>query len=535
MSLPPIIGNKLSNPLHNVMDYLGKLSLPSNLKFAAPGESSVTGNTFGTVIAARRNFKPFIVGLIPPDVPVNFIPFKRIQDQVANLSVSQKNKITSNNLPLTSTGISQGNKGDIKKTRTQTGTEEFRKAVRSAIIAQAGFQPSEEVINLITAHACKEQSGVITKNIPSWCYNYGNVHASGKGKDGGPPSPPKGGTYFLSTDYTRDKTPYQVYYVGATDAETGVNLYVNTLVKSYPGTLVATTPEEYNNALLNGVGGRVYYEADPKEYGSSLDRLYTQLALDTANGKYGGQLSEPAQSPDNTNDTETEQNPRFLMSTGSVTSLESDPAGDRIGKLVEYDPSRDVVVKQQIKALRDQIAIIQNTPGLLMLVNPSNFAMSHENSVDNSVKGRKGNITHVWFEKPISINGSGVTAGQYVISPDGDGGITNELRVYSASYQNLLSLFAIYKTNGIIFSGAESGAESGIRQLGYSVFIYYDNHIYVGSFDSFEIQDSGSKPHNMSYSFKFNVRYDFDVGNDGRFTDFEVGVQNGYFAQTFRG
>jgi hypothetical protein len=52
------------------MDYLGKLSLPSNLRFAAPGESSVTGNTFGTVIAARRNFKPFIVGLIPPDVPV---------------------------------------------------------------------------------------------------------------------------------------------------------------------------------------------------------------------------------------------------------------------------------------------------------------------------------------------------------------------------------------------------------------------------------------------------------------------------------
>jgi hypothetical protein len=219
------------------------------------------------------------------------------------------------------------------------------------------------------------------------------------------------------------------------------------------------------------------------------------------------------------------------MSTGSVTSFETDPSGDRVGKLVEYDPSRDVIAKQQTDALRYQIEVIQNTPGLLMLVNPNNFTRSYENSVDNSVKGRKGNITHVWFERPVSINGTGVTAGQYVVGPDGDGGITNELRVYSASYQNLLSLFTIYKTNGIIFSGAESGAESGIRQLGYSVFIYYDNHVYIGSFDSFEVQDSGTKPHNMSYSFKFNVRYDFDVGNDGRFTDFEVGVQNGYFSQ----
>jgi hypothetical protein len=510
------------------MNYLEKLSLPLGLNFESPGDSSITGGSFGTVIAARRNFKPFIVGLIPPDVPVNYRPFIKTQNRLANLSVSQRAKITSNNLPLTSTGVSQGNKGNIQKARTQTGTAEFRAAVRSAIIKQVGFQPSEEVINLITAHACSEQSGVISNNIPSWCYNYGNVHASGKGS---PPPQPKGGTYFLSTDYTRDGTPYQVYYVGATDMETGVNLYVNTLVRSYPGTIVATTPEEYNAALLNGVGGRVYYEADPKKYGSTLNRLYDQLAIDTAKGKYGGRLSEPTPEPDDTNDTETDQNQRFLMSTGSVTATETDPSGDRVGKLVEYDPSRDVIAKQQTDALRYQIEVIQNTPGLLMLVNPNNFTRSYENTVDNSVKGRKGNITHVWFERPVSINGTGVTAGQYVVGPDGDGGITNELRIYSASYQNLLSLFTIYKTNGIIFSGAESGAESGIRQLGYSVFIYYDNHIYIGSFDSFEIQDSGTKPHNMSYSFKFNVRYDFDVGNDGRFTDFEVGVQNGYFSQ----
>lgn len=540
MSLPPIIGNKLSDPLHNVMNYLGKLSLPSNLRFAAPGESSATGNTFGTVIAARRNFKPFIIGLIPPDVPVNFTPFKKIQSRVANLSVSQKNKITSDNLPLTSTGISapQENKGRIQKARNNTDVTTFRTAVRNAITAQVGFQPSDELINLITSQACIENDGS-GNNIPSTCYSYGNIHASAGGIDGNPPPEPKGGTYYLGVDNKYDSTgkkvPYQVYFVGSTTPEAGVERYIYTLKKNWPGVFAASTPEEFNTALLNGVGGRKYYGEKPDIYLSGLTRNFNRFQKGVAEGKFGGQLSEPAQSPDNTNDAETEQNPRFLMSTGSVTSLETDSAGDKVGKLVEYDPSRDNVVRQQTKALRDQISIIQNTPGLLMLVNPSNFTRSHENSVDNSIKGRKGNITHIWFEKPISINGSGVTAGQYVISPDGGGGITNELRIYSASYQNLLSLFAIYKTNGIIFSGAESGAESGIRQLGYSVFIYYDNHIYVGSFDSFEIQDSGSKPHNMSYNFKFNVRYDFDVGNDGRFTDFEVGVQNGYFAQTFRG
>lgn len=531
MSLPPIIGDKLSVPLHNVMDYLGRLSLPSNLKFAAPGESSVTGNTFGTVIAARRNFKPFIVGLIPPDVPVNFIPFKRVQDKVASLSTAGRTARTKDNLPLTSTGISDGNKGLLKQSRQNVDLTTIRKMVYDSYVKQLGFQPSDTTVNLIVAHMCSE-SGRYGNYVQSNCYNFGNIHASGKGN---PPPQPKGGTYYLSTDYDENNQPYSVYFKGFADSQTGVDYYVNTLARTWPNTLLASSVDEYNQALQNGVEGRQYYQANPKVYQRLLDGQFNQLQKDVEKGKFGGQLSTPPPDPTDTNDTGTEQNPRFLMSTGSVTALETDPSGDRIGKLVEYDPSRDDIVRQQTDALRYQIGIIQNTPGLLMLVNPSNFTRSHENSVDNSVKGRKGNITHVWFERPISINGSGVTAGQYVISPDGDGGITNELRVYSASYQNLLSLFTIYKTNGIIFSGAESGSESGIRQLGYSVFIYYDNHIYVGSFDSFEVQDSGSKPHNMSYSFKFNVRYDFDVGNDGRFTDFEVGVQNGYFAQTFQG
>lgn len=44
-----------------------------------------------------------------------------------------------------------------------------------------------------------------------------------------------------------------------------------------------------------------------------------------------------------------------------------------------------------------------------------------------------------------------------------------------------------------------------------SVFIYFDNHIYIGSFDSFDLDDDSGKAHNISYGFKFTSRYDLEM------------------------
>jgi len=63
-------------------------------------------------------------------------------------------------------------------------------------------------------------------------------------------------------------------------------------------------------------------------------------------------------------------------------------------------------------------------------------------------------------------------------------------------------------------NAGRKGAHTGVAILGFSVYIYYDGHIYIGSFDTFSVKDDSSKPYNMSYDMKFVCRYHENVGDD---------------------
>lgn len=534
MALPVNIASKISVPVTSILSYLQSLAQPRGFGLAAPG--NVSSTVYGTPVAARKNFKPFIVGLIPPDVPVDFIPFKRVQNRLVDiqpdaLPAAAGNSPAPGGQVRATVKVSTGNRGQEQKVSQTALTKDVRKAVYESYFKQTGVYPSDQLVNWMTAQMMVEQGGNVSR-ISTKNFNFGNTHASGsRAPVGEVPKPPSGGSYYLGVDYDSKNQPYATYFNSFQTLDDGVAYQVNRILVKWPDAANATTIEEYGAGLLPGAPGN-YHETRPELYLRGLklqtDRLDASIAKNgAAGGVIGGppQQDSPSLSVDN-----VETNPQealSIMSVGSVTQRESDPAGDRIGKLTEFDPARAEVARRQTDELRRQIAQIAATPGLLLMVNPSEFTRNFEASVDNSVKGRTGNIVHVWLEKPTTLSCSGVTAGQYVVDPEGNGGLTGQLRVYSASYQNLLSLLSVYKTNGVIYSGSDS--QSGVAQLGYSVFIYFDNFIYVGTFDSFEIQDSDQKPHNMAYSFKFNVRYYFEVGNDGRFTDFEIGVNTGYF------
>lgn len=557
MALPAPIAEKLTRPVYNVLQQLSALSFPAGFQLAVPGDPGGVQGQYGTVVPARKNFKPFVVGLIPPDVPVDFVAFRRAGGVLTELDNLKDAPLpTRTDKPVTDQRAQIDNLGKVTRVRQNADIAQVRQAVYDSYVKYAHSVPSDATINLITAQMAFER-GRAGNSIPTWNFNFGNSHAPGGtqgtyqpgfvspadrralGNEGGPevgidkaPTPPAGGTYYLSTDTNGKGDYYPVYFTGFTSLEQGVDYQVNLLLRRYPAAATATSVDEYMDGLVNGVGDFSYFEAPPATYQRGMQRNFDSISGQVNSGGLGGQLGGTVRPPEPAaNQRESAGGGRFIMSMGSVTDLTSDPAGDRVGKFVEADPDRQRLVDQQVQALRAQIEAIQAVPGLLLLVNPSEFSRSYEHSVDNTVKGRQKNIVHTWLERPFSINSSGVTAGQYVVAGDGGGGITNTLRVYSASYQNLLSLLAIYKTNGLIYSGPEIHGDPRVRQLGYSIFIYYDNHIYIGSFDSFEIQDSELKPHNMAYSWKFNVRYDIDVGNDGRFTDFEVGVQSGFFPQ----
>ncbi len=176
------------------------------------------------------------------------------------------------------------------------------------------------------------------------------------------------------------------------------------------------------------------------------------------------------------------------------------------------DDTRKKITDRYVESIRSDIETVRRTPPLLMMINPETFDRSYSPSVDASAKGRQGHIVHMWLEKPLSISCKGVTAGQYVFNSEGSGGLSNFNRIQSVSYQNLLSLIMMYKNNGTIYDGYSIGSGSlGVPVLQMSLYIYYDGKIYIGSFDDFSVEDSADKPYSLSYSYRFNVRYEIEV------------------------
>ena len=80
-------------------------------------------------------------------------------------------------------------------------------------------------------------------------------------------------------------------------------------------------------------------------------------------------------------------------------------------------------------------------------------------------------------------------------------GLTRQFRRNSASYQQLMHLFILYKNNGYLY---EINDTSRISLVG-SVVITYDSETWVGQFDAFAMSESADSPFTMGYSFEFTA------------------------------
>ena len=514
MAASDIFG-KLYNPVPTVMLALEALERQLNLEYASITPSD--GALYGTFTASRRNAKPFIVGFIPPDNEVNFIPISPAFNPLS--SISNSSGVQAPESVSVGTRIGTGNDGLIKRVAQQPNVDEIRQLVYDQFLKQTGVAPLEATLRLIVSHMVAERGPAYGNppRIPTVGFNLTNTHGSGegtylpeyrsrasrKGKSAdfgieNPPKTPAGGTYYLGTDFDRENQAYPIYYTAFTSLDASVAYQVNMLIRGWPRAGVATTEEEFIDALLNTPGHAPFFEAKPGFYTGVLKR-----ATSWYDTRYGdsplGTVSGPKIPPG-------DDNPRSIMRYG-IDANDSDPLSSEYGRNIQLaNEQRQRIVSVQTEALRRQIEIIKAVPPLILLINPSSFVRRYTASSDTSVKGRYGNIVHNWLEKPFPIESEGVTAGQYVVNAEGAGGVTSNNRIHSLSYANLLSLVGMYKNNGNLFAGSES--DPGVPVLGMSLYIYYDEHIYIGSFDSFGVDDSADKPNNLSYEFKFNVRYD---------------------------
>ena len=547
--------NKLTQPSPNIVPFVEQLNrqvyyflqtAPAESRFSFPTE-------FGTLTASRRNSKVFIVGFIPPDNAVNFVPVRRVGTPMGDIPGGP-----SASGPTTAPGNVNSNsylpdpKGNQPLTTRPVRPEDLRQALIDSFYKVTGQVIDPATLCMMFGQKALENGYygkgksqdspngyLFTKN-----YNLGSSHAGGsagsfnKGPDGRrvasagverAATPPSTGTFFLGTDTHANGDKYPVYFHSFDSLQDASDYSVALLLEKWPNIATATTPEEYNNALLPSLGkgqpkvvGRDYHVAGDV-YRRSIDiqcNKYKQLGFDQLPIEPTG-----AQAVASVSD-EAVQEERSLMSYDGFTGFERDPIGDRIGRNLEVDDRRQAIVDRQTEALRRQIDIIKATPPLVMLINPSSFRRTYEQATDSGVKTRSRNVVHAWLERPMKISCNGVTAGQYAFDFEGNGGLTNTNRVHSLSYGNLLSLVTIYKNNGIILSGEEVGQEAGVPIIPFTIFIYYDDRIYLGSFDDFTVEDSGDKPYNMSYSCNFTVRYDQQL--DQRLVDSSVASGLGF-------
>lgn len=173
--------------------------------------------------------------------------------------------------------------------------------------------------------------------------------------------------------------------------------------------------------------------------------------------------------------------------------------------------------RAQITVVQKALEAMQNTPPLRMLVNPSSFSVKGEKIVSDSGWSRNGQpIIEHWGNQQEKISASGKVAGFYALDANNavGPGLTRMARNFSQAWQNFQSLVLFYSNNGGIYTRDVTTAseERNLTLMG-SIYIFYDDILYIGSFDSLTVSETDTTPFTVEYSFEFTVRAAFLLDN----------------------
>jgi hypothetical protein len=251
---------------------------------------------------------------------------------------------------------------------------------------------------------------------------------------------------------------------------------------------------------------------------------------------YGDACPLEATPPENQADTNNE-----WIGAGSSNAADAKKVEAKIENtdLNQTDLGKRFLQAQERETKRTAVLLdkMQRTPPLRLLVNPISFKVSSEKIVTDGSWTRNGPIVEHWGEQLDKIEANGKVAAFLAIdanSPDinfeGGPGLTRVARQYSASYQNFLALYLLYRSNGHLFTAGLDNADtqgffSRLSLIG-SIYIYYDNTLYIGSFDSFNITENDTAPYSLEYNFAFTARATFLLD---RPDEYDYGMKKMFF------
>lgn len=135
-------------------------------------------------------------------------------------------------------------------------------------------------------------------------------------------------------------------------------------------------------------------------------------------------------------------------------------------------------------------------PPLTLLVNPEDVRYTYAKRYSEEFTGAV--IPELWGDELDTFSASGRSGGFFTEKT----GLTTVFRRGSFAFQNLFSLYLIYRNNGWTLDAKLRGR---INTVG-AVSVLYDSALYVGSFSRFTISEDATTPFWLNYSFDFTVR-----------------------------
>lgn len=277
-----------------------------------------------------------------------------------------------------------------------------------------------------------------------------------------------------------------------------------------------------NPGLVGKAGNRQDGRITQADLDANLKPLPGGFAgpMETAEAALGGAKPPPFRSPVAKPEAPA---PTSFAGEGAANAAQSRQEGSKTqGKdLNTTDLGKQYQAAQmaEISATQFLLESMRNTPPLRFLVNPSNFKQGMEKISNDGNWTRNGPIVEHWGDGQDKLDFSGKVAAFMALdanspNPDDAGGgpgLTRIARTYSAGYQNFLSLWMFYRNNGGIFNlSGQSATATGsmwsrLSMMG-TVYIFYDDTLYFGSFDSFDVTEEDTAPFTLSYSIQFTVR-----------------------------
>jgi hypothetical protein len=444
--------------------------------------------------------------------------------------------------------------------KTQFSIPQLYSIFSKAYAAKFQREPTPTEIQFYTAQCLRETSGVGYNNNFGFMVNFGtSPPPAGTDYFRGPPEPgAPDGKYYRSYGTPEDGASAFIGHLTKTDnvttsARSGDALgYVTSVIQT--GYTESSVQVYYNNmpSLLTDVARAM------KPYGVTLGsgkNLPTKTPDCCAFKESQAQYMERVAPGSSTNRGRgLKPNNRYRFNSGSPYgancqliarspqkqdgsngawrgegSANASASRKEEGKVVDKDLNKSDLGRRYQDAQRAEAAMtalaldrMRTTPPLRLLVNPTSFKISSEKVVSDGNFTRSGPIIEHWGEQQDKMSISGKIAAFFAIDAKpsanaenlgGGPGLTRVARQYSASYQNFLSLYLLYRNNGGLYVStiadrSETNLLARLSLVG-SIYIYYDSTLYIGSFDSFNVTETDSAPYSLEYNIEFTVRSTF--------------------------